>query len=160
MLSGVFKEFQPERHVTEPPFPRIPFKESMLKYGNDKPDLRNPLIISDVTEAFRESGFGLFAKNIDKGSVVRAILATGAAANRAASSISSTIGRAKRARVDWGISSLKTAKRKVRLRVTSKPTVRQKSKKSPVCPMVMRYFCVRQGSGCGQVRRCRARPDL
>jgi aspartyl-tRNA synthetase len=80
VLSGVFKEFQPERHVTEPPFPRIPFKESMLKYGNDKPDLRNPLIISDVTEAFRESGFGLFAKNIDKGSVVRAIPATGAAA--------------------------------------------------------------------------------
>ena len=79
VLSGVFKEFQPERHVTEPSFPRIPFKESMLKYGNDKPDLRNPLIISDVTEPFRGSNFGLFAKNIDKGSVVRAIPATGAA---------------------------------------------------------------------------------
>ncbi|MGY8991509.1 MAG: aspartate--tRNA ligase, partial [Rhodospirillales bacterium] len=73
VLSGVFKEFQPERHVTEPAFPRIPFKESMLKYGNDKPDLRNPLIISDVTEPFRGSNFGLFAKNIEKGSVVRAI---------------------------------------------------------------------------------------
>ena len=79
VLSGVFKEFQPERHVTEPAFPRIPFKESMLKYGNDKPDLRNPLIISDVTEPFRGSNFGLFAKNIEKGSVVRAIPATGAA---------------------------------------------------------------------------------
>jgi aspartyl-tRNA synthetase len=79
VLSGVFKEFQPERHVTEPSFPRIPFKESMLKYGNDKPDLRNPLIISDVTEPFRGSNFGLFAKNIDKGSVVRSIPATGAA---------------------------------------------------------------------------------
>jgi aspartyl-tRNA synthetase len=45
----------------------------MLKYGNDKPDLRNPLIITDVTDAFRGSNFGLFAKNIGKGSVVRAI---------------------------------------------------------------------------------------
>ena len=79
VLSGVFKEFQPERQVTEAPFPRIPFNESMLKYGNDKPDLRNSLIITDVTEPFRGSNFGLFAKNIEKGSVVRAIPATGAA---------------------------------------------------------------------------------
>ena len=79
VLSGVFKEFQPERQVTEAPFPRIPFNESMLKYGNDKPDLRNSLIITDVTEPFRGSNFGLFAKNIEKGSVVRAIPATGSA---------------------------------------------------------------------------------
>ncbi|MEX2449635.1 MAG: aspartate--tRNA ligase [Rhodospirillales bacterium] len=80
VLSGVFKEFRSEADVTEPPFPRIPYKESMLKYGSDKPDLRNPLIMSDVTEPFRGSNFGLFAKNIEKGSVVRAIPATGAAA--------------------------------------------------------------------------------
>ncbi|MEQ8193350.1 MAG: aspartate--tRNA ligase [Rhodospirillales bacterium] len=80
VLSGVFKEFRAEADVTEPPFPRIPYKEAMLKYGSDKPDLRNPLIMSDVTEPFRGSNFGLFAKNIEKGSVVRAIPATGAAA--------------------------------------------------------------------------------
>ncbi len=73
VLSGVFKEFGGERTVTEPPFPRIPFREAMLKYGTDKPDLRNPLEIRDLTEAFRGSGFGIFAKLIDQGAVVRAI---------------------------------------------------------------------------------------
>jgi aspartyl-tRNA synthetase len=53
----------------------------MLKYGSDKPDLRNPLNISDVTEAFRGSSFGLFAKIIDAGGIVRAIPAPGAGAN-------------------------------------------------------------------------------
>ena len=51
----------------------------MLKYGSDKPDLRNPIEIVDTTEPFRGSGFGLFAKNIEKGSIVRAIPAPGAA---------------------------------------------------------------------------------
>src|SRR6185369_9456898 len=54
-------------------FPRIPYAESMLKYGSDKPDLRNPLIISDVGEHFRQSGFGLFEKIVGSGGVVRAI---------------------------------------------------------------------------------------
>ena len=53
----------------------------MLTYGSDKPDLRNPLIIHDVTEFFSEGGFGLFAKIIDGGGVVRAIRAPGAARN-------------------------------------------------------------------------------
>jgi len=53
----------------------------MLKYGIDKPDLRNPLIITDVTEAFRDSEFGLFAKIIAGGGIVRAIPAPGAGAN-------------------------------------------------------------------------------
>ena len=79
VLAGLFEEFNRGRTVTKPPFIRIPYLESMLKYGNDKPDLRNPLIISDVTEAFRGSSFGLFAKNIEKGSVVRAIPAPGSA---------------------------------------------------------------------------------
>src|SRR5690606_4079719 len=48
VLSGVFNEFAQGRPVTTAPFPRIPFKESMLKYGNDKPDLRNPIVIQDV----------------------------------------------------------------------------------------------------------------
>ncbi|OJX79397.1 aspartate--tRNA ligase [Magnetospirillum sp. 64-120] len=79
VLEGVFKEFGNGRKVTPAPFPRIPYAESMLKYGSDKPDLRNPIEIADVTEPFRGSGFGLFAKLVDKGAVVRAIPAPGAA---------------------------------------------------------------------------------
>ncbi|MFN4281498.1 MAG: aspartate--tRNA ligase [Alphaproteobacteria bacterium] len=78
VLAGLFEEFSNGKAVTKPPFPRIPFDESLLKYGSDKPDLRNPLIISDVTEAFRDSGFGIFAKAINTGAVVRAIPAPGA----------------------------------------------------------------------------------
>ncbi|TNE66952.1 MAG: aspartate--tRNA ligase [Alphaproteobacteria bacterium] len=79
VMVGVFKEFS-DKKVTEAPFPRIPYKESMLKYGNDKPDLRNPIEIQDVTEIFRDSGFGIFARMIENGSVVRAIPAPGAGA--------------------------------------------------------------------------------
>ena len=79
VLAGIFEEFGPAWQVTKPPFPRIAFDEAMLKYGTDKPDLRNPLIISDVTEAFRDSGFGIFAKAIANGAVVRAIPAPKAA---------------------------------------------------------------------------------
>ncbi len=78
VIFGVFEEFGGGRAVTKPPFPRIPYAESLLKYGNDKPDLRNPLVIVDVSEAFRGSGFGLFARAIEKGAVVRAIRAPGA----------------------------------------------------------------------------------
>ncbi|MCE3015310.1 MAG: aspartate--tRNA ligase [Pirellula sp.] len=78
VLHGVFEEFRGGKHVTPPPFPRIAFKDSMLKYGSDKPDLRNPIVISDVTEVFRGGGFGVFAKAIEEGSVVRAIPAPGA----------------------------------------------------------------------------------
>ena len=78
VIAGVFEEFAEGRSVTKTPFPRIPYDESMLKYGSDKPDLRNPLIITDVTEAFRGSSFGIFAKAVDSGAVVRAIPAPGA----------------------------------------------------------------------------------
>ncbi len=80
VLAGTFEEFAHGRTVSPAPFPRIPFEEAMLKYGSDKPDLRNPLEIVDVTEAFRGSGFGIFARNIEKGAVVRAIPAPGAGA--------------------------------------------------------------------------------
>jgi aspartyl-tRNA synthetase len=73
VLAGVFREFADGRSVTEGAFPRIPYRESMLKYGNDKPDLRNPLIISDVGSHFVGSGFGLFSKIVDGGGFVRAI---------------------------------------------------------------------------------------
>ncbi len=79
VLHGVFEEFSNGRTVTPAPFPRIPFDEAMMKYGSDKPDLRNPLLISDVSEVFRGSGFGLFAGAVEKGSKVRAIPAPGVA---------------------------------------------------------------------------------
>jgi len=78
VLFGVFDEFAMGRAVTQPPFPRITYKDALLKYGSDKPDLRNPIIISDVTEIFRDAGFGVFASAIAQGSVVRAIPASGA----------------------------------------------------------------------------------
>jgi aspartyl-tRNA synthetase len=78
VLHGVFEEFAGDKVITPAPFPRIPFDEAMLKYGSDKPDLRNPILIHDVTEAFRGSGFGIFAKQIESGAVVRAIPAPGA----------------------------------------------------------------------------------
>ena len=80
VLSGLFEEFADGRQVTRPPFPRIPYAEAMLKYGSDKPDLRNPIGICDVTEAFRGSGFGIFARAVEGGAVVRAIPAPGASA--------------------------------------------------------------------------------
>jgi aspartyl-tRNA synthetase len=79
VLAGVFEEFGGSRHVVQPPFPRIPFEEALLKYGTDKPDLRNPILIADVTEAFRGSNFGIFARAVEAGAVVRAIPAPGAA---------------------------------------------------------------------------------
>ena len=74
VLSGVFEEFANGRSVTAAgEYPRIPYREALLRYGTDKPDLRNPLLITDVSEQFKGSGFGLFAGIVDKGGVVRAI---------------------------------------------------------------------------------------
>jgi aspartyl-tRNA synthetase len=74
VMAGVFESFADGKTVTPAgEFPRIPYSQSMLDYGTDKPDLRNPLIIKDVTEHFRTSGFGLFEKIVGSGGVVRAI---------------------------------------------------------------------------------------
>ncbi len=74
VLAGVFEEFSGGKTVTPAgEFPRIPYAEAMLKYGTDKPDLRNPLIISDVTHHFEKSGFGLFEKIVGGGGRVRVI---------------------------------------------------------------------------------------
>ena len=64
ILRGLFEEFGGGKPVT-PKFPRIPYAEAMRKYGTDKPDLRNPIEMQDVTEHFRGSGFKLFAGMID-----------------------------------------------------------------------------------------------
>jgi len=70
VLHGIFEEFGGGK---------IPFEESVLKYGNDKPDLRNPIVMSKVTEVWEGTAFKIFASPIEKGSVVRAIPAPGAA---------------------------------------------------------------------------------
>ena len=79
VIAGVFEEFAEGRGVSKPPFVRIPYDQSMLEFGSDKPDLRNPLRIADVTEHFSGSGFGLFARIAAAGGIVRAIPAPGAA---------------------------------------------------------------------------------
>jgi aspartyl-tRNA synthetase len=73
ILSGLFQEFSPNKNITSPPFPKIPYRDAMLLYGSDKPDLRNPLIIKDVTPVFKDSSFKVFASLIEKGAVVRAV---------------------------------------------------------------------------------------
>ncbi|MES2493106.1 MAG: aspartate--tRNA ligase [Pseudomonadota bacterium] len=74
VIGGVFEAFAGGQSVTPAgQFPRISHAEAMLKYGSDKPDLRNPLIVADVGEHFRTSGFGLFEKIVGSGGVVRAI---------------------------------------------------------------------------------------
>ena len=71
VIRGVFEEFSGDKTVT-PKFPLIPYAEAMSKYGTDKPDLRNPLEMQDVSAAFRGSGFKIFANilaNDAKGAV-------------------------------------------------------------------------------------------
>ncbi len=70
VLRGVFEEFSEGKPVTQK-FPRIPFDEAISKYGSDKPDLRNPIEMQDVTEHFKGSGFKVFANMIDKDPKVR-----------------------------------------------------------------------------------------
>ncbi len=69
VMYDTFIKFS-NKKVAEYPFPRITYKDAMLKYGSDKPDLRNPLIIQDVTEIFQDTDFNAF-----KGKTIRAIVA-------------------------------------------------------------------------------------
>ncbi|MBN9263324.1 MAG: aspartate--tRNA ligase [Hyphomicrobium sp.] len=70
IIRGVFEEFAEGKAVT-PTFPRIPYDTAIAKYGSDKPDLRNPIEMQDVTEHFRGSGFKVFAQMIEKDPKVR-----------------------------------------------------------------------------------------
>lgn len=72
ILEGVFKEYG-NKQIVSTPFPRITYRDSMLKYGSDKPDLRNPIEIADVTDIFKESEFTIFREGVKKGNKVRAI---------------------------------------------------------------------------------------
>src|SRR4030081_3239206 len=81
VMRGVFEEFSGGKTVT-PKFPLIPYKEAMLKYGTDKPDLRNPLVIADLSDEFNDPSvtFNAFKNLIKAGGVVRGIPAPNAAA--------------------------------------------------------------------------------
>ncbi|MXO72465.1 aspartate--tRNA ligase [Alteraurantiacibacter buctensis] len=81
VMAGVFEAFADGKPVTPAgSFRRIPYAQSMLDYGSDKPDLRNPIIIKDVTSHFEGSGFGIFAGIVASGGTIRAIPAPGAGA--------------------------------------------------------------------------------
>jgi aspartyl-tRNA synthetase len=75
LMINLFKNFSTKKMLNEN-FPRIPYMEAMKKYGTDKPDLRNPLIIQDITEIFKREDvkFDIFKKLVKSGSLVRAIL--------------------------------------------------------------------------------------
>jgi len=72
LLQNIFSKFG-SKTTSNDAFERITYHDAMLKYGSDKPDLRNPIIISKATAIFEGSGFGIFTKSIAKGSVIRAI---------------------------------------------------------------------------------------
>ena len=74
LLDDVFGKFS-ANEFSKPPFVRLPYREAMDRFGSDKPDLRNPLEMIDVTEHFRGCGFQAFAGTVEKGGVVRAIKA-------------------------------------------------------------------------------------
>ncbi len=75
LMTNLFKNFSSKKILTEK-FPRIPFKEAIENYGTDKPDLRNPLVIKDITDVFNRDDvkFDIFKKLVKSGSIVRAIL--------------------------------------------------------------------------------------
>jgi aspartyl-tRNA synthetase len=79
ILHAVFVEFGSGRSVNDLPFPRVPYDASMQWFGSDKPDLRNPLVMTDVSEAFRGSNFALFARAVEAGGSVIAVPAPKAA---------------------------------------------------------------------------------
>ena len=77
VIQGVFEEFG-GGHTVDSVWPRIPYREAMLWYGTDKPDLRNPIKMQVVSEHFRDSGFAIFAKLLEHmGTEIRAIPAPG-----------------------------------------------------------------------------------
>ena len=78
VLHGVFTEFAQGKPVTPLPFPRLAWRDAIARYGTDKPDLRNPIVMSDVSEHFRGGGFGLFARMLEtRGAQIWAVPAPG-----------------------------------------------------------------------------------
>ncbi len=78
-LGAIFNEFANGKTVDQAPFLRIPFREAMAKYGSDKPDLRNPLVLQDATAFFGNSGFGVYDTFAKEGKVIKAMTVKGIA---------------------------------------------------------------------------------
>lgn len=78
VLHAIFSEFS-DKKIDDIPFPRLPYLEAMEKYGTDKPDLRNPLVMQDATELFRDCDFKAFAGVVASGGIVKTITAKGCA---------------------------------------------------------------------------------
>lgn len=76
-MGGVFNKFANGKKVDQAPFIRIPFREAMAKYGSDKPDLRNPLVLEAATDFFGESGFGVYDGLVKEGKTVKALVLKG-----------------------------------------------------------------------------------
>jgi aspartyl-tRNA synthetase len=77
ILSKVFRKFAGDKTVSGIPFPQITYADAMLHYGSDKPDLRNPLKIQDISEFFGKTGFAVFDQIVESGGVIYAIGVTG-----------------------------------------------------------------------------------
>lgn len=78
-LGAIFNEFANGKTVDQAPFIRIPFREAMMTYGSDKPDLRNPLKLQNATSFFGDSGFGVYDSMVKEGKTVKAMVVTGIA---------------------------------------------------------------------------------
>ena len=75
VLFEIFSEFSVNKKISDFPFQKIKYFDALEKYGSDKPDLRNPLIIDDYTESFKNSTFKIFSENINKGMLVKGVRA-------------------------------------------------------------------------------------
>ena len=78
-LGTIFNEFANGKTVDQAPYVRIPFREAMMKYGSDKPDLRNPLVLQNATAFFGDSGFGVYDNLVKEGKTVKAMTVAGIA---------------------------------------------------------------------------------
>lgn len=78
-LGSIFNEFANGKKVDQAPYLHIPFREAMLKYGSDKPDLRNPLALQDASSLFGDSGFGVYDGMVKEGKMVKGMLVKGIA---------------------------------------------------------------------------------
>ncbi len=78
-LGSIFNEFANGKKVDQAPYLHIPFREAMLKYGSDKPDLRNPLVLQDASSLFGDSGFGVYDGMVKEGKMVKGMLVKGIA---------------------------------------------------------------------------------
>lgn len=78
VMHGVFTEFS-EKNSTPPPFPRYTYKDVMARFGTDKPDLRNPIEMVDVTSLLAESGFQVFANTVKAGGIIKGLPVKGIA---------------------------------------------------------------------------------